>query len=91
MSGRTCSVGLPGVLGVDLVDRRAHFEDLARVDLDVGRLAFEARRGLVDQDPRVGQHRALALRPAASSSEPIDIATPTHIVAMSGLTKFIVS
>ena len=29
--------------------------------------------------------------PAASSSDPIDIATPTHIVRMSGLTKCIVS
>ena len=32
-----------GVLGVDLVDPLAHLEDLARVDLDVGRLALRSR------------------------------------------------
>ena len=61
------------------------------MDLDVGRLPFEARGGLVDQDAAVGQRGRLPLVPPASSSEPIDIATPTHIVWMSGLTKFIVS
>ena len=39
----------------------------------------------------LGSAARLPLVPAASSSEPMDIATPTHIVAMSGLTKFIVS
>ena len=34
---------LLGVLGVDLVDPLARLEDLLRVDLDVGRLALEAR------------------------------------------------
>ena len=48
-------------------------------------------RGLVDEDAAVGQRARLPCAPPASSSEPIDIATPTHIVAMSGLTKFIVS
>ena len=41
---------LAGVLGVDLVDAPARLEDLARVDLDVGRLALEARGRLVDED-----------------------------------------
>jgi hypothetical protein len=36
-------------------------EDLAGVDLDVGRLALEAARGLMDHDPGVGQREALAL------------------------------
>jgi hypothetical protein len=34
--------GLAGVVGVDLVDLRAGLDDLAGVDLDVGRLALEA-------------------------------------------------
>ena len=34
---------LAGVLGVDLVDPLARVEDLAGVDLDVRRLALEAR------------------------------------------------
>ena len=53
-----------GVLGVDLLDPPAQLERLLRVDLDVGRLALEAAAGLVDEDPRVGQRRALARRPA---------------------------
>src|SRR2546423_6351858 len=51
------------VLGVDVIDAIAHAEDLARVDLDVGRLPFKAGRGLVDEDARVGQRGALALAP----------------------------
>src|SRR5439155_14924288 len=43
------------VLSVDLVDAVAHVEDLARVYLDVRRLPFKARRGLMDEDARVGQ------------------------------------
>ena len=39
----------------------------------------------------LGSAARLPFVPAASSSEPIDIATPTHIVAMSGLTNCIVS
>ena len=39
----------------------------------------------------LGSAIRLPFAPPASSSEPIDIATPTHIVATSGLTKFIVS
>src|SRR3712207_7187682 len=37
-------LGLPGVVGVDLIDALAGLEDLPRVDLDVGRLALEAGR-----------------------------------------------
>jgi hypothetical protein len=36
----------------------AHIEDLARVDLDVARLAGDAARWLVDHDARVGQRAA---------------------------------
>ena len=57
-------LGLPGVVGVDLVGALADVEDLAGVDLDVGGLALEARRRLVDEDPAVGQREALALGPA---------------------------
>ncbi len=39
----------------------------------------------------LGSEKRLPFAPAVSSSEPIDIATPMHIVWMSGLTKFIVS
>ena len=38
-----------------------------------------------------GSAMRLPCAPPASSSEPIDIAIPTHIVATSGLMKFIVS
>src|ERR1022692_1059499 len=54
--GETC------VFGVDLIEALAHVEDLAGVDLDVGRLTFEACRGLMDEDARVGQGSPLALR-----------------------------
>ncbi len=36
-------LGEARVFGVDLVQALPHVEDLARVDLDVGRLTFEAR------------------------------------------------
>jgi len=39
----------------------------------------------------LGSAARFPFAPAASSSEPIDIATPTHIVFMSGLTNCIVS
>ena len=39
----------------------------------------------------LGSAIRLPFAPPASSSEPIDIAIPTHIVATSGLMKFIVS
>src|SRR5580704_14480685 len=42
---------------VDLVDAPAEVQDLARLDVDVGRLALEARRRLVHQDAAVGQRR----------------------------------
>ena len=82
---------LPGVPGVDLVDLLAQRQRLAGVDLDVACLALEAARRLVDQDPAVGQRQALALVPAASSSEPMLIATPKQIVCTSGLMNRIVS
>ena len=70
MSSWTSSTRLARVVGVDLVDPLARLEDLAGVDLDVRRLALEAGRRLVDQDPAVGQRHALALarRPPAAAS-----------------------
>src|SRR3954447_19665106 len=55
---------LARVLGDDLVELLAQLDDLAGVDLDVGGLALESRGDLVDQDLRVGQRHALALRAA---------------------------
>ena len=55
---------LPGVLGDDLVEALADVDDLARVDLDVRRLALEPARDLVDQDLRVWRGHALALGPS---------------------------
>ena len=39
----------------------------------------------------LGSEKRLPLAPPVSSSDPIDIAIPTQIVAMSGLTNCIVS
>jgi len=39
----------------------------------------------------LGRAARLPFEPAASRSDPIDIATPTHIVLMSGLMNCIVS
>src|SRR4051794_9840738 len=55
---------LAGVSGDDLVELAPQVDDLTRVDLDVRRLALEARRHLVDEDLGVRQRHALALRPA---------------------------
>src|SRR3954454_22707417 len=41
---------LPGVPRDDLVQAAAQVDDLARMDLDVGRLALEAGGHLVDED-----------------------------------------
>ena len=64
MSLLTFSTVLARVLGDDLVEPAADVDDLLRVDLDVRRLTLEARGDLVDQDLRVGQRHALALRAA---------------------------
>ena len=52
--------GLFGVFGEDLVEAAAHVDDLLGVDLDVGRLAFEAGGHLVDEDLGVGQRHPLS-------------------------------
>ena len=80
MSGWTCSIGLAGVLGVDLVDPLADVEDLASVDLDVGRLALKPADGWWMSMRLLGSAKRLPFAPPASSSEPIDIAIPTQIV-----------
>src|SRR5205814_8924609 len=51
---------LAGVQRVELVEARAQGERLARVDLDVRRLALEAAGRLVDEDAPVGQRHAVA-------------------------------
>src|SRR4051794_3124235 len=55
---------LAGVLRVDLLHALAQGQRLAGVDLDVGRLPLEAAGRLVDEDPAVGERRALARRAA---------------------------
>src|SRR3954451_20298588 len=57
-------VFLPGVVGDDAVEALADVDDLLGVDLDVGGLTLEARADLVDEDLRVWQRHALALRAA---------------------------
>ena len=61
------------------------------MDLDVGRLALEAARRLVDEDPAVRQRLALPGVPPVRISDPIDIAMPQQIVRTSGLMNRIVS
>jgi hypothetical protein len=46
---------LTGVLDVDLVEPGSQRQDLARLDLDVGRLPLGAARGLVDQCTRTSR------------------------------------
>src|SRR4051794_24370331 len=53
---------LAGVLRVDLIEPAAERECLLRVNGDVGRLALEATRDLVDQDAAVRRREALAGR-----------------------------
>ena len=52
---------LAGVLGQDLVQPVARLEHLARMDLDVRRLALKAAQRLMDHHARVRQAEALAL------------------------------
>src|SRR5262245_17513796 len=44
---------LAGMLNVDLVEALPKLENLARLNLDVRRLALGAARRLVDHDPRI--------------------------------------
>ena len=82
---------LAGVVGVDLVDALAQLEDLAGVDLDVGRLALEAADGWWMRMRLLGSAIRLPGAPPASSSEPMLIAIPKQIVCTSGLMNCIVS
>ena len=91
MSAAIFSSGWPVRSAVDAVELLARLEDLARLDLDVGRLALRAARGLVDHDARVRQRGALALAPAISRNEPMLAAMPMHSVDTSGLMNCIVS
>src|SRR4051794_8297975 len=49
--------GLPGVLDQQLVELVARAQDLARVDVDVGRLPLKTTQRLVDQDAGVRQRK----------------------------------
>ena len=58
-----------------------HVPDLARLDLDVGRLPARAAQRLVDHDARVRQREAAALRARPRGApRAIDAAMPRHIV-----------
>ena len=61
------------------------------MDLDIVDWPSNPAEGWWMRILELGRAARLPLVPPASSSEPIDIATPTHIVSMSGLTNFIVS
>src|ERR1700744_971011 len=56
-------LGLPGVVGVDLVGALADVENLSRVDLDDRLRALEARRRRMDQLAAGGHRDARDLRP----------------------------
>src|SRR5690606_1732847 len=55
---------LSGMSGHDLLEERAHAEDLSGLDLDVASLAAALGGRLVDQHPGVGQREPLARRAA---------------------------
>ena len=82
---------LAGVVGVDLIDPGADVEDLAGVDLDVGRLSSKPADGWWIRMRLLGSEKRLPLVPAVSNIDPIDIATPMQIVCTSGLMNCIVS
>ena len=70
MSSWTLVERLARVAGVELVDAPADIEDLARVDLDIRRLALEPGRGLVDEHARVGEREALAMGATRQQQRP---------------------
>jgi hypothetical protein len=82
---------LARVLGDDLFQAPLDADYFARLDLDIGCLPFETAGDLVEQSLRVWQRRPLPLRAAGEEQAPIDIAIPTHVVWMSGLTNCIAS
>ncbi len=61
MSRSIVSIGWPVCWAYERVHLGAEIQDLARLDLDVGRRALRPAGGLVDHDPRVGQGAPLAL------------------------------
>ena len=72
---------LAGVAHVDFIEPSPQGQDLARLNLDIGRLTLRPARGLMDHDPRVGQReKRLPLAPAHNSNEPIEAAWPMHTV-----------
>ncbi len=66
-------------------------QNLARVNVEIGRLALRAAERLMDHDARMGQRVAPALRPASSSIAPMLAACPRHSVETGGLMNCIVS
>ena len=90
--GRNAVERLPGVVGEDRLDAPLQVEHLPRADLDVGRLAAEAAgQTWWMRIFAFGSALLLLFAPAASSTAPIDIAVPTQMVRMSGLTNVSVS
>ena len=75
----------------DLVEAPAQLDDLAGVDLDVGRLARKPEETWWIRIFAFGSAIRLPFAPPARRSAPIDIAIPTQIVDTSGLMNCIVS
>ena len=74
------------------MNRCLQVDDELRVALDVGHLALEAARRLVDHHRRVGQREALALGARGEQERAhADAAMPTHSVETSGLMNCMVS
>jgi len=78
------------VLNDELHDPPPERDRLSRLDLDVACFALEGAPELVDGILAFGSAIRFPCAPPASSSVPIDIAIPTAIVAIAGLTNCIV-
>jgi hypothetical protein len=79
------------VPGDDLLDPPLERDRLPGLNLDVARLPFEAPQSWWMRIFAFGSAIRLPFAPAASRSAPSDIAIPTEIVAIAGLTNCIVS
>ena len=79
--------GLPGVLGQDLLEQRAHPQDLVGLDLEVGDLPLAlARRAGGSGSATFCSANRLPFVPAASSTAAAEAAWPMQIVWISGRT-----
>ena len=82
---------LPAVLSDQLLDPPLERDRLPCLDLAVARRALEAAPELVDDISAFGSAIRFPCAPPASRSAPTDIAIPTAIVVIAGLTYCIAS